>query len=110
MKDEYENPITGELIALNKISSDIRKNGSMGDITAKGVLARGEDGKLRPNKDGSRYEVDNSQLILLGNSDPDFSIGLRNDFRWRNLSLGFLVNGRFGGIVQSNTQSFLNTY
>ena len=24
--------------------------------------------------------------------------------------MGFLVNGRFGGIVQSNTQSFLNTY
>lgn len=110
LKDEYENPVTGETIALKKISNDIRKNGSMGDITAKGILARGEDGKLRPNKDGSRYEIDNSQLILLGNSDPDFSIGWRNDFKWRNLSLGFLVNGRFGGIVQSNTQSFLNTY
>ena len=108
--DEYKNPVTGENFKLEKISDDIRKNGSMGDLTVKGILARDENGKLMLNNDGSRYEVDRSQLILIGNSDPDFSIGWRNDFNWRKINVGFLITGRFGGVVQSNTQSFLNTY
>ena len=108
--DSYKNPITGESFSLSKINDNVRVNGSMGDITAKGILLRDEAGKLVSNKDGSRFEIDKSQLILMGNSDPDFSMGWRNDISFRGLNMGFLINGRFGGVVQSNTQMYLNTY
>lgn len=107
---EHTNPITGELIHLDQLSESIRENGSMGDIVVRGVLARDEEGNLIPNKDGTRYEIDKSQLILLGNADPDFNLGWRNDFRYRGIHMGFMINGRFGGLVQSTTQSILNAY
>lgn len=108
--DEYPNPITNETIRLDKLSDNIRKNGSMGDVVVKGVLARDAEGNLIPNKDGSRFEVDDKQTILIGNADPDFTLGWRNDFSYGPVSLGFLVYGRFGGVVQSGTQSYLNAY
>ena len=108
--DKYENPVTGEPVALDKLSNNIRKNGSMGDIVVKGVLKRDENNRLIPTKDGSRFEIDDKQRILMGNSDPDFTMGWRNDFRYGPVSLGALIYARFGGIVQSATQSYLNAY
>jgi len=49
-----------------------------------------------------------SQYNLVGNPNPKFSLGWGNTFNYKQLSLSFLVDGKFGGQVMSLTQGFLD--
>lgn len=44
----------------------------------------------------------------LGNANPDFLINLNNNFKYKNFSLSFLLDGRFGGLVSSSTEQWLD--
>ena len=44
----------------------------------------------------------------IGNANPDFLLNLNNQFAYKNFSLSFLVDGRFGGLVSSSTQQWLD--
>lgn len=44
----------------------------------------------------------------VGTSLPKWNLGFRNDFAWKNLSLGFMFSARFGGVVSSVTQAALD--
>ena len=46
----------------------------------------------------------------IGNSNPKWSLGLNNKFRYKNLTLGFLVNSKIGGKVVSQTEAMLDGY
>ena len=39
----------------------------------------------------------------MGNTDPDWMWGLANNFRYKNLSLGFTIDGRIGGLSTART-------
>jgi TonB-linked SusC/RagA family outer membrane protein len=43
-----------------------------------------------------------------GNLNPDWIMGWSNTFNFGNLSLNFLVNGKFGGVTFSQTESMLD--
>ena len=45
---------------------------------------------------------------LLGNANPDFTMGWSNTLTYKNLELYFLIDFRFGGEVMSLTQSELD--
>ncbi len=47
-------------------------------------------------------------FTLLGNPAPNFIAGLNNNFKYKNVSFSFLVDGRFGGKVMSLTQATLD--
>ena len=47
---------------------------------------------------GQWYEVTDDR-VPLGNASPDWLAGLRNTFRWKNLSLNTLVDFKIGGDV-----------
>lgn len=51
-----------------------------------------------------------SAFIYAGNANPRYNVGWRNDFSWRGVHLGFLINGRFGGVVVSQTQAILDAF
>ncbi|CEN53726.1 SusC/RagA family TonB-linked outer membrane protein [Capnocytophaga canis] len=51
-------------------------------------------------------QSDNFEYI--GSVNPKFLIGFKNEFSYKNFSLGFLVDGRFGGNVISLTQDHMN--
>ncbi|KIO76988.1 membrane protein [Pedobacter lusitanus] len=55
------------------------------------------------------YEVTTSTSNVIGNINPDWTGGIYNKFRYKNLSLGFLVDVRKGGDVWSLDQ-FYATY
>lgn len=83
-----------------------------GEMYAK-RLKRNADGKIivTQTTDGSKVTTNLSQSDKeerIGNINPKFLMGLKNEFRYKNLSIGFLIDGRFGGQVLSMTQSFLN--
>jgi hypothetical protein len=45
---------------------------------------------------------------LAGNLDPRYSLGWNNNFSYKRLNMGVLINGRFGGNVFSQTESMLD--
>lgn len=105
----YRNPIDGSHFSITKVGN-IREGGSMTDVITDKLLKRGADGKLIDSGKGT-YEIDNTREYLIGNTAPDFTMGWRNSFTfWKNLSLDVMIYGRFGGIVQSRTQAWLDQY
>jgi TonB-linked SusC/RagA family outer membrane protein len=59
------------------------------------------DGQKVVNSDGVYMKT--SQLAPLGSVLPDFLWGLQNQFRYKNFSLGFLIDSRVGGKFFSQT-------
>lgn len=113
MVHDYVNPTDGSLFSITEVDLQdrgayLREGDDMGDIYTKGVLLRGRDGKLV--EEGGGFKVDRTQRIKLGSVNPDYTIGWRHSFAWNNFTLDLLFNGRFGGIVTSSTQAFLDNY
>ena len=73
----------------NNISIKATKGGSIGDIYGK--VWTGD-----VNADGTPVATAGN-TELLGNAQPDFLAGLSNTLRYKNLSMSFLIDGRFGG-------------
>lgn len=48
--------------------------------------------------------------VKVGNANPDFTLGWTNTFSWKNIVLTFLVDGRVGGKVLSQTQADMDMY
>ncbi|WP_373397469.1 SusC/RagA family TonB-linked outer membrane protein [Algoriphagus halophilus] len=49
------------------------------------------------------------ELKLQGNYNPDWMLGLQNNFNYKGISLGFLFDFRYGGIVVSRTKTIGST-
>jgi len=45
---------------------------------------------------------------LVGNLDPDWTLGWNNNFSYKRFTLGMQINGKFGGNVFSQTESMLD--
>ncbi len=96
--------ITNE--AVNSYGMVVQKGGSFGDIWGETFL-RDDQGRIvldadgKPTKDG---------LGFVGNPNPDFTLGWNNQFSFGDLSLNFLLDGRFGGEVISVTQALLDEF
>jgi hypothetical protein len=88
--------------------------GSLGDFYAK-KFQRGKDGNYLLNtyyvngqeQQGTTPILDD-QPEKIGNAYPDFLLSWGNKFSYKNFSLYFLVDGRFGGKVISLTQAMLD--
>ena len=95
----------------NGYQSELVKGGSYGDIYAPTIV---KDAQGRVVLAGSGTAADpykpqqSSQYNLVGNAAPKFQIAWSNTFNYKQLSLSFLVDGKFGGQVMSLTQAFLD--
>lgn len=65
-------------------------------------LARDDKGNIL-NVDGLPQQGD---LKILGNYQPDWTGGMKNDFRYKNLSCGILIDTRQGGELYSMTTTW----
>ena len=63
---------------------------------------RTEDGKIIVDENGLP-QIGSDKNKLIGNREPLFSAGLTNTFRYKDVSLSFLFNGRLGGDVANIT-------
>ena len=114
MVHDYRNPIDGTTVNITELQLQeaggvfLKEGYSMSDYFVKGILQRGRDGKLV--EEGNGYQVDRSQRIRLGSADPDFTMGWRHDINYKNFSLGLMFTGRFGGVVTSQTQAFMDAF
>ena len=107
----YYNPVDGSYFDIKEIEgTSMREGGSMTDVIATEILKRDGQGRLIDNGKGG-YEIDNTRRYLLGDLSPKFTLGWRNSFNFnKQLSFDVMVYGRFGGIVQSSTQAWLDRY
>ncbi len=64
--------------------------------------------KLYNYDDGDRSvtPVQNGKSETVGNIQPDFEYSINNEFRYKNLSLSFLIDGRSGGTVVSHENRY----
>ena len=78
----------------------VEEGGKIGDFYGTGYL-KNENGDFVVGDDG-KFIVDN-RLQKLGNSNPDFILGITNNFQLNNWDFGFLVDWRQGGEIVSRT-------
>ena len=86
----------------------IVKGGAMSDVYVNGLRTDEYSGFFTFNN-GS-FTTDFTNLIKAGRTDPDFTVSFGNQFSYQNFSLGFRVNGRFGGVGISQTQAAMDFY
>ncbi|MDH5415196.1 MAG: TonB-dependent receptor, partial [Flavobacteriaceae bacterium] len=79
--------------------------GGIGDIYGT-VWKTDDNGNLLVSAEGR--PLSSSSPELLGNAQPDWIGGITNTITHKNLSLRFLIDGRFGGEVYSATSASLD--
>ncbi|MCH6201391.1 SusC/RagA family TonB-linked outer membrane protein [Aquiflexum sp. LQ15W] len=103
---------TYTLTATNGAFIQARIGERMGNIYGVG-FARVEDqnspyfGQIIHNSTGTPLR--DSELKLQGNYNPDWMLGIQNNFSYKNFNLGFLFDIRYGGIVVSRTKTIGST-
>ncbi len=80
--------------------------GSYGDLFGK-VYERDEDGNIVFGSDGLP-KIAASFDHYLGNANPKFLAGLNNSLQYKNISVSFLVDSRFGGKIFNRTEQWLD--
>lgn len=88
--------------------SKFKEGGSFGDIYGTS-LKRDDQGRVLII-DGKPTAADGGNSTFLGNANPKWQLGWSNSFNYKNFSLSFLVDGKFGGRVMSITESMLEQY
>ncbi|WP_158563340.1 SusC/RagA family TonB-linked outer membrane protein [Chitinophaga silvatica] len=91
----------------NTFASIIAKGGSYGDIFAK-ALVRDASGRIKIGDDGKPQVT--SDVVFAGNPNPKWQGGWSNTFNYKDFTLGFLVDGKFGGKVLSMTEAVMDKY
>ncbi|MEO2129068.1 MAG: SusC/RagA family TonB-linked outer membrane protein [Christiangramia sp.] len=80
----------------------VEEGGRIGDLYGTGYQ-KTDDGRFILTE-GGRY-IANNELQKLGNYNPDFMMGINNEFSYKNWNLSFLFDWRQGGILVSRTLS-----
>ncbi len=103
-------PIPGQTITLayNRVYDNVnqtvwyqvKEGGRMGDMYGTGYL-KNDQGQFILNANG-QY-IANNNLIKLGNYNPDFMVGISNQFQYKNWQMNILADWRQGGEVVSRT-------
>jgi hypothetical protein len=121
LADGISNPVTGELISmpyLNKATLGssgspivrLTEGGSMGDIYVNRDWKRDDNGYIYLDTKTYLPSLIDTEYEKIGSLLPDAHAGWRNSFSYKGVALNVLLSGRFGGLVVSNTQAFLDRY
>lgn len=92
-------------------SMRLLEGGSFGDIYGK-AFERDEKGNIviEINSEGNPIPsvIGEGNTIKVGNCSPDFLLGWNNSLRYKGITVYFLIDGRFGGEVLSQTEAELD--
>jgi len=84
-----------------------RKYGSYMDLFGK-TYQYNEDGSQKFDATTGLPVLSTQTDQYIGNANPDFLLNFNNNFSYKNFNLSFLIDGRFGGLVSSSTQQWLD--
>lgn len=114
MVDSYSTSLSPEPISIPEVVKDggrviLKKGGSINDIYADRWFKKDSQGYVEIKDDGSK-SMETTEPVFLGKTTPDFTLGWFTSLSYKGLGLSVLFNGRFGGVVTSSTQAFLDLY
>lgn len=89
----------------NSVFYIARENGRVGDMYGSGFVQ--VEGKTLYGSNG--LPIQDNTLRVLGNYNPDFSMGFNNHFAYKGLEMKVLVDWRQGGTLISRTRALGNT-
>ena len=69
----------------------------MGDVYVN-TMRTDEHGYIWMNSMTGALETDKNNYVYAGNTNPKYTLSWRNEFNWKGISLGFMLNARVGGI------------
>lgn len=116
--DGYVHPLTGEVISKERLDVGglsharflLKKGGSLGDLYSNADLVRDSNGAIYVNEEGAININGNADDIYLGSVFSKANMAWRNDFRFHNFNIGFLVSARLGGVAYSATQAYMDSF
>ncbi len=96
---------------VNTFASYLVEGGSYGDIYAQ-VIKRDANGTPVFDSGALVINDDNPDNVInglekVGNANPDFTLGWNNSFTYKNFTIDFLVDGKFGGETVSLTEAIV---
>ncbi|MEX2512712.1 MAG: SusC/RagA family TonB-linked outer membrane protein [Cyclobacteriaceae bacterium] len=103
---------TYSMVGRNGATIQARIGERMGNMYGRG-FARVDDpnspyfGQIIHNTSGT--PLTSTDLVLQGNYNPDWMLGIQNNFNYKRLTFGFLFDIRYGGIVVSRTKTIGST-
>jgi hypothetical protein len=59
---------------------------------------------------GSSLPMQSASIVDLGRGVPPLTMGLTNNFRFKNFSLNFLLDGKFGAVLYTSTNAYGTSY
>lgn len=89
----------------NAIFYIAKEGGRVGDMYGTGFVE--VDGRTVYGANG--LPLQDADLRLLGNYNPDFSMGLANEFAYKNVIINVLFDWRKGGVIASRTKALGST-
>ena len=99
-----------DMMNFGPVKVRLTEGGSMGDLYVT-VPKMDEHGFLVVDYTSKNIAgLDEGKYVYAGNVNPEYTMGWRNTFSWKGLSLGFLVNARVGGRVSSITQGYMDYF
>lgn len=121
VKELYTDPVSGQeitnyVMADRYITVEARVGEQMGNMYAIGYERVSSDpsskyydptgqfvGRIVYNSAGKPIATTNR--VLMGNYNPDWLMGINNNFNFKGVNLGFLFDFRIGGEMYSHTQT-----
>ncbi|HRE49934.1 MAG TPA: SusC/RagA family TonB-linked outer membrane protein [Flavitalea sp.] len=94
-----------KVVRLNEGSTNRLIGGSIGDMWLRGWRL---DSLGRKLVDADGRPLFSTGENYVGNSNPDYMMGLSNSFSYKNLSFSFLIDYSQGGVVNALIQSILD--
>ncbi|MFD2286544.1 SusC/RagA family TonB-linked outer membrane protein [Pedobacter petrophilus] len=95
----------------NSYISRLKVGGSYGDIYGY-TLQRDAQNRVILGGDGTSTSpytpLKSADFNYIGNANPKFQLGWNNSFSYKDFSLSFLIDGKFGGQVLSLTEALMD--
>lgn len=84
-----------------------RKYAAYHDLFGK-VYLYDDNGNQIFDEDTGLPKLSTTDDQYIGNANPDFLLNFNNNFKYKNFNLSFLLDSRFGGLVSSSTEQWLD--
>ncbi|MFT5243430.1 MAG: TonB-linked SusC/RagA family outer membrane protein [Glaciecola sp.] len=106
--------VNGEAIltapGVNGYGYSLVEGEDFGSIRGRSVI-RNEEGLPIVTDDGSgNLTIEATDFETIAHAQPDFTLGWSNTLNYKNFSLNFLIDGKFGGDVVSVTEAVNDFY
>lgn len=114
MVKDYHTDVIKTPINVPEVMKDngrviLKEGGSIHDIYANTFFKKDHQGYVEVKSDGS-FGLERGEPVYLGKTSPDFNMGWNNALSYKGIGFSFLINGRFGGVVTSSTESLLDRF